>query len=91
MGKPATPGIQKQNLMKSFKHLIGKIGFVACVGLLLTQTGCLPGMHGGLPGLPHPPGLPGLSGRETSNPSEMSLDKFDNQQSSLNPINLQNI
>ena len=36
----------------------GKIAVVLCSVLLGTQTGCIPGKHGGPPGLPPLPGVP---------------------------------
>jgi len=47
--------------MTKTKRLGASLGLLFSA-LLLTQTGCLPGMRGGPPGLPGLPGLPGPHG-----------------------------
>ena len=57
-GNLSAQGMRKENAWNKPKHPAGKFGIGLCCLLLLAQTGCLPGGHGGPPGFPHPPGLP---------------------------------
>ncbi|MDB6112938.1 MAG: hypothetical protein JWR69_4688 [Pedosphaera sp.] len=57
-GTSAAQAPQPENSMTKANRLGAKFGIGLCLALLLAQTGCLPGMHGGPPGLPGLPGLP---------------------------------
>jgi len=50
------------------KRLNGKLALVVCGALLMTQTGCIFGKHGGPPGLPGLPAPPGFGKAEPAKP-----------------------